>query len=258
MKIIRKRVKRIIFVLSIPSLSGCVADSPSRLEEVERYLGDGWECFVTPDGFKKAGMVLEVTNDGIPYVDSDYTELATSEGSVIGTVDFSVDSNASALGKLLEDLGVIGSSSEISVTNEAEEAIAVTYGGNTKKHVMFGEDVRRVTTEYASEPTNPSSKYFLIRESQSAESASIQLEESQAIALNVSAKLAAAVEASGKVSRREEGGYALNSDFNGEMGVCTLTYELQIERSRSSAKKKVVRSRRPVQLPKDQIIRSRN
>ena len=80
------KVGKCVVVVALALLLLSCASSPARLKPVEEVLGKGWVCYTAPDGYKLAGIVVEVTNDGKYIFDADYSSLSIETQSSIGSV----------------------------------------------------------------------------------------------------------------------------------------------------------------------------
>jgi len=209
--------------------ASCVVAPPARIKPVEEVLGKGWTCYAAPDGYKVAGVVVEVTSDGKYLFDADYSSLSKEVPSAIGSVSMKSTTTLGGVVKLLESFKVVDKDTSFTADLTHKADIAVAYGG-TKKQVLPGGSVETITAERAKRRLVPTSTYFVFRESHSAKSVDILVGDSVVGSLGLTAKLNQIVDVNPKIARDASSQYKLKDAYEKPLGVCTIATELVPDR----------------------------
>lgn len=216
-----------LVVLSILPMSCSNHKNPAI--DLEPYLGKGWECYAAPDTFKKAGVVVELTADGKYFFDSDHSARSIKGSSAIGAATNRIESTVGGVLKLLQDFEILSDTTDITADLNRVATIRATYSG-TKKWVIGGDDMRSITEIYASKDLTPNSRYFLFRESHSAESIDILIDRSIVGSLGANIDFDRIVDVNPQISRSSGNRYRLQYQSEEPLGVCAIATELLIER----------------------------
>lgn len=244
----------VVFLILMPFI-GCASGGGARIEPIEAALGGGgWQCHAAPDAFKKAGVVLEQLRDGQYYYDSDHSSLSISGPSAIGEAEHSVNSTIGGIASLLRQAGVFTLPTSASIDLHRQVTVQAKYG-NTMKYVVGGEAVDSILRVFASRQLAPTSRYILIRESQSAGSIDIEMSRGVVAALSAGLNLDSLVNANAKIARTDTSHYRLKDTYPAPLGICTLGYELSV--TRGAAGKTEVRLGSPFSLLPDAAIGAR-
>lgn len=222
-------------------LFGC---NTHRITPVEKVLGKGWQCYVSPDEFKIAGIVLEQTRDGKFYVDANYNIKATDGESAIPDNSYKSQIGIGILAKWF--------TKDLSTNNNLDKSsiVDVKYM-DTNKQVIYNAGVREIIKDYETKDINPRSKYFLIRESYTAKSADILISKSLADSLNIG--VTDSIKLTGNIGNSNK--YTLKKEFSKPLAICNLTYEFKLEKGFNS--KNIVTVGNPVIIPSEIVVNSK-
>ncbi|MEM9545358.1 MAG: hypothetical protein AAGA77_05265 [Bacteroidota bacterium] len=237
----------ITLTLAISCKSKKHLKSESNINSLEEVLGKGWQCYAAPDEFKKAGIVLEYTKDKLYVFDSDYSDKSISGNSAIGSINYSLNTNYGGVLQLLQGLSLFSPDSNISANLSRNTIVSVNYK-NTKKHVISGITAQTIAFDYSKRKLVPTSRYFLIRESQSALDLNIEIEKSVLDTLFGSIEVAKFAKASSNKFSEGKNSYVLKNEYKQALGICTLVTELDIKRGATGIQK-VTLSNNPHYIP---------
>lgn len=244
----------VAMVLSLAVSTSCTTSVQPRVRPVEELLGPGWQCYAAPDMFKRAGVVVEMNNDGSYFFDSDYSDKAARGPSAIGDLNYTVNTTAGGVLSLLKSAGILANPADATADAKRTAKVQAKYS-DTEKQVISGAAVNEILNAYAGRSLPPTSRYFLFRESHSAKSVDLVIEKSTVTELGLQATLDATVDAKGKWSRSSNGDYRLKDVFDAPLGICTLPYELTVIRGADGTTKMTLGGQ--VLLPPETVIKKR-
>lgn len=235
----KSRFNKLNYSLLLPLLLlGCVAGK-HRIKPVEKTLGKGWQCYIAPDEFKIAGVVIEQTPEGKYYVD-DTTYIRNASIGEAAIPDNSYQSNLNV--GILANFNFYGTKLNTGNDFNKNSTVDIKYT-DTKKQVIIGTVVNNIIKDYKTREFNIKSKYYLIRESYTAKSADIFISKSLADSLNISLTDSIKINGNGGNNRK----YVLKKEFSKSLAICNLIYELKIEKGFDS--KNIVTIGNPVVIP---------
>ena len=219
------KVGKCVVVVALALLLLSCASSPARLKPVEEVLGKGWVCYTAPDGYKLAGIVVEVTNDGKYIFDADYSSLSIETQSSIGSVTTNNTTTFGGVVRLLESFKAVDKDASFTADLTRKADLAVTYGG-TMKQMLPGKAVEAIADEHSKRKLVPTSTYILFRESHSAKSVDTLINDSIVAGLGLTAKLNQLVDVNPKISRDSSSRYKPKEEYGKPIGICTIATEL--------------------------------
>ena len=225
----RNMLKIATLLLALPVISSCVTHPPSTIKPLERVLGEHWTCYTTPDSFKKAGVVVEITSDGKYVHFVDFSSHAKEGHSAIGNIHYSVDFTALGLANFLHKFAQLRQPENLKASFETKRTTKVSYR-DTRKYVIDATVLEKIARQISAASLLPTSQYAVIRESHGAKSMSIFIDSEGLISLGAEAIIDDDVEVALKVSRDIEGQYELKREFDDYLGICTLATDLQVKR----------------------------
>ena len=143
------KVGKCVVVVALALLLLSCASSPARLKPVEEVLGKGWVCYTAPDGYKLAGIVVEVTNDGKYIFDADYSSLSIETQSSIGSVTTNNTTTFGGVVRLLESFKAVDKDASFTADLTRKADLAVTYGGTMCWHAKNIDQLRSLNIDQA-------------------------------------------------------------------------------------------------------------
>lgn len=220
-------------------LAACNSKFNSDYEEL---LGPGWKCHSTPDEFKRAGVVVELTPDGSYFY---YDEISSNYARVNGKLSLANLSvnykfNVSGVKGFLAALGIEDTIVGVDLNVDSSYSASSNYGG-TFRTALTGAAAVAAMRELSKTVPSGKSRYFLIRESIMAQSADIKIEKFYNIQIGSDIEDNSRPEASKGVSTSKV--------FDMPLGVCTASQEI--------GSYEVVEETVNIGLPQDAVIRQR-
>lgn len=221
-------VKTLFITLTILIITACTPTPVTRIAPLESTLGTGWQCFAVPESYKKAGYVIEITESGQVFTDSNYTHFSEDGPIAIGTSSRTINMNANVIFSLLKKFEIIdgGASATASLDNNKNVEVLLT---SPRKQIVFGLNASEISDSLIEgRELSLSSSYYLIRESITAAGIDYTFSSNLTNTLDLQAAFQSAADAKTDFSRVSDSSYKLKETFEEPLGVCILSQPISV------------------------------
>lgn len=207
---------RLCASISLLAITASCTEGESLFSPYESSMGPGWTCHITPDEFKRAGVVVERTPTGQFFfykdIGDDYDRV--TGGFRLPSLTLRSEFNVGGLSEYLKALGLDAGSLSLDLSAGSTYTARTTYG-DAIKTALTGASAASALASLAQEVEGSSSEFYLIREAVAARSADIEINRTQVVRIGAGASNSPQPAAASTATA--------SSQFDPPLGVCTIS-----------------------------------
>jgi len=243
------------FFITFLFLTGCeTLDYGESFKSIEAALGKNWQCHATPSTNNMAGVVISESKDGSRYVAGNYKGISEAVDEIrVGAGKFSNGVTLGGVSNFLGDSGILGKKQTISGDLINSKTNFIIEYGNTRHHTIPDKKVKHIVSAVSQNRLDSENIYTLYRESISATDIEILMSR------DVFSKLSGDIDigvftAKPNFSIYDNNSYKISTKKDARLGVCTLSYPLNILGYAADGGTIVEIGSTPIKIDKNSII----